>query len=151
MWEGEGVWKIGVPVGKTGVVYQTNISKVKIWGTLLPWVADSRLPHGDLSKFGRKGVPGQVLKNIILARLIEERIWREAGRGIWRGRTPATAGMDRTTAGTGRGCGGAADGERPVDQIVEGQHALHTAEVNGRVWRALGRPLRGFKAKGTVL
>lgn len=27
VWEGEGVWKIGVPVGKTGVVYQTNISK----------------------------------------------------------------------------------------------------------------------------
>jgi hypothetical protein len=45
--------RIGVPVGKTGV--SDKYQQVKIWGTLLPWVADSRLPHGDLSNLEERG------------------------------------------------------------------------------------------------
>lgn len=53
VWEDEGVWKVGVPVGKTGV--SDTSQQVKIWGALLPWVADSRLPQGDLSNLEGRG------------------------------------------------------------------------------------------------
>lgn len=61
-----------------------------------------------------------------IERLTGERIWREVRKGVWRSRrVPATSGI-------GRGYGHA-DGETPVGRTAEGQGALHTAVVNGRV------------------
>lgn len=47
VWE-EGVWTIGVPMGKTGT--SDKYQQMKTWtASLLTWVADSRPPHGDRS------------------------------------------------------------------------------------------------------
>lgn len=47
------VWEVRAPVGKTGA--SDKYQQVKIWGTLLSWVADSRLPHGSLSNLEEGG------------------------------------------------------------------------------------------------